>query len=197
MKPILALLRKVLPGTLMALLFAVLAATGFFLHWSPRFQSIQWGLTEMVHVWIGWASLMAVGGYLIHHLARTWGPWTTRQRLLGILLTADVVAALLTGIVVVWPPGGGPPSWAVPVHFASTFALLGLFVLHSAVGWTRWLKRRWRLVIDGPAPVASSEAAASEPAAPQGDQPQEPEDEGDTGADEPSDEGNRAVDEPQ
>lgn len=193
MNALLATLRRILPATLMALLVVILSATGFFLHWSPRFESIAWGLTEMVHVWVGWAALLATAGYLAHHLARTWGPWTTLQRILGLLLAADLAVAMLTGVLVVWPPEGGPPAWAVPLHFVSTFGILGLFLWHSAVGWIRWLKRRWRLILDGPQAGPES----SEPSPPESDQGDEPQHEGDAGADEAGDEGEGAVDQPE
>ena len=199
MNALLTVLRRLVPGTFLALVFVVLSATGFFLHWTPRFQSLSWGLTEIVHVWIGWAALVFVAGYLVHHLARTWGPLSTLQRILGLALTVDIVLALLTGVLVVEAPVGGPPKWAVPVHFVSTFVLLGLFVWHSAAGWTRWLKRTGRAVVEGPlregsAPATSSlsVAAAAEP-----DHREDPADEGESATEEPQDEGKGLVDEPQ
>ena len=199
MNALLAALRRLIPGTFLALVLAGLSATGFFLHWTPRFQSLSWGLTEIVHVWLGWAALVFGAGYLAHHVARTWGPMSTLQRILGLVLTVDIVLALLTGVLVVWAPVGGPPEWAVPVHFVSTFVLLGLFVWHSAVGWTRWLKRTGRAVIQGPprdggAPASSSPSAAS---ASEPDHREDPDGEGESAAEEPKDEGEGPVDEPQ
>ncbi len=167
MKLLLVSLRRLLPGTVMAVLIGVLSASGFWLHWTPRFESIRWGLTEMGHVWLGWGAVVVTGGYLVHHLARTWGPLRQTQRILGVALTADLFVALITGVVLVSGSSGGPPSWVGPLHFGSTFILLVVFVWHSAVGWRRWLTGAWTNlrygVQDSSTPVASQAPKHSAP----------------------------------
>ncbi len=144
------LLTVLFPATLLSALFAALVGSGLWLRWTPRMQSLSWGLTEMVHVYAGWVCLVFLVGYLIHHLARTWGPLGQRQRILGLVLLADAAAALLTGGGLVLGLRGGPPAWIKGLHFASTFPLLLLLVWHTAVGWRPWLRQRWRRLVDGP-----------------------------------------------
>jgi hypothetical protein len=173
---VLAGLRRLVPGTLMALLVVALSATGFWLHWTPRFQSLRWGATEMVHVWVGWGTLAATAAYLAHHLARTWGPLVHGQRALGLFLALDLGIGLVSGVLLVSGRVGGPPAWALPAHFGSTFLLLALFAWHSAVGWRRWLAVSWRALRDGPAPPSAPrhDPAASAEALPPSQAPQRP-----------------------
>lgn len=144
------LLTRIAPATLLVAVLSILAGTGFYLRWTPRMKSLAWGLTEMIHVHVGWVSLALLAGYLAHHLTRTWGPLRTRQRLLGLGLLADVLVALLTGVVLVLGLSGGPPAWVRPVHLATTVLLLFLVPWHTAPGWRAWARRRWRRLIDGP-----------------------------------------------
>lgn len=150
MRSLLPVLRRLFPGWGFAVVMSILAASGWWLHESPRFQSIAWGLTEQVHVHLGWVSLIGTSLYLVHHLARTWGDWKTLQRILGLLLAATTLAAFGTGIVLVLGLKGGPPDWVIDVHWASTWILWGLFLWHAAKGTWRALALWWRGVLRGP-----------------------------------------------
>lgn len=146
------LLKRVLPGWGFLVVMALLAGSGAWLRESERFASIAWGLTEMVHVHLGWIALLGTAGYLVHHLARTWGPLRRPQRILGLGLVAVTAAASITGGVLVLGLSGGPPDWVRPVHWATTWILLVLFAWHAARGWGKGLVRALRRAIRGPAP---------------------------------------------
>jgi hypothetical protein len=163
---ILRLLRWLMPGWAICLWLVFLSGTGLYLRNAERFASLAWGLTEMVHVHTGWIGLAALTAYLVHHLARTWGPLGHRQRILGLALLALCAVAWLTGIVLVLGLQGGPPAFVVALHHLSTWGLLAVMVWHTVPGWTRWLKRRWRRMIDGPQPAPSPTAAAPAPTPP-------------------------------
>ena len=150
MKTLLRWLRRLLPGWGFGVVMALLAASGWWLHESERFASLAWGLTEQLHVALGWVALAGTAGYLVHHLARTWGPWRTLQRLLGLALVAATLGALISGVVLVLGLRGGPPAWARPLHWGTTWLLCALFAWHGATGAWRGLRRRAERAWQGP-----------------------------------------------
>lgn len=147
-------LRRLLPGWGFAVIMALLAASGWWLHETERFASIAWGLTEQIHVWLGWVALAGTALYLVHHLARTWGPWRTLQRILGLALVAMTAGAFISGVLLVSGMRGGPPAWARPLHWWTTWLLTGLFAWHAAKGTWRALRRWWVGVLRGPQPLS-------------------------------------------
>ncbi len=144
------LLKRLFPGWGFLVVMVLLAASGLWLRETERFASIAWGLTEMVHVHLGWLSLLGTIAYLVHHLARTWGPLSRPQRLLGLALVAVTAVAFVTGVILVLGLRGGPPAWVRPVHWWTTWAVLVLFAWHSAKGWGRLVVARIRRTLRRP-----------------------------------------------
>jgi hypothetical protein len=183
MRHLLPWLRRFLPGWGFAVVMTALAASGWWLHETERFASIAWGLTEQVHVFVGWVSLVGTALYLVHHLARTWGPWKTLQRILGLSLATATAVALASGVVLVMGIDGGPPEWVRMAHWISTWLLTGLFIWHAAKGAWRATRLWVRRLIRGPVAVSTAEpdvpasadppGATPEAAAPAGEEPPE------------------------
>ena len=165
MKWTLRLLLWLFPLRWLLLALLALTATGTALHRMERFAGLTWGLTELAHVWIGWASTLLWTGYVTHHVAKRWGPWGTRQRILGLLLTAASLALLVTGALLGLGLRGGPPDWALPLHWWGTWAMAGLLIWHASVAWMRWPRRAWRRIVDGPRVPLSARSAGPEEAA--------------------------------
>lgn len=143
-------LRWLFPFRWIFVVLVALSATGVALHGMERFVGLQWGLTELSHVWLGWASLVVWSGYLLHHVVVRWGPWSSLQRWLGAVLVALSVALLGTGVMLGVGMDGGPPAWALPLHWWSTWAVCGLVVWHTFVVWRRWPARLRRRILHGP-----------------------------------------------
>jgi len=135
------LLRKLFPFRFLLPVFLVVAASGLWLHWYPRFQDIAWGLTEIVHITLGWFALAVWTGYQCHHLALKWGSFTEIWRIFGVLLGSVTLVAFTTGALLVLGEGQ-PAGWLLPSHFLSTFLLLAMLVIHPARVWTGWLRNR-------------------------------------------------------
>jgi hypothetical protein len=147
-----ALLARVAPFRWLLFVLLLLGGSGLWLHEAPRFETLGWGLTEMLHVQLGWACL---GGYLLyqaHHLAAKWGSFRDRHRIEGLLLAACTAAVLGTGVWLVVPTPGGPPAWVRGVHWFGTFGMVGLTALHTAGGLRRWLRRQRAAIVRGPEP---------------------------------------------
>jgi hypothetical protein len=153
MKTALQILRWLFPVRWLLLALLALAASGWALHRMERFAGLAWGLTEMGHIWVGWASVLLWCGYLGHHVWTRWGAWRSVQRGLGLALTLASTLVLVSGGMLALGMRGGPPSWALPAHFGASFVLGGLLAAHTFVAWRRWPRRVWRRVIDGPRPV--------------------------------------------
>jgi hypothetical protein len=134
-------LRALTPFRLVLAVSVVLAATGCWLHWTPRFGGLPWGLTELAHTWIGWGSLALLAGYLIHHLRAKWGRSTKLQRGLGWALAGVASVLSLTGVMLAIAWVGGPPDLVLRLHFVGTFVLAALLLWHTSPPWRRWLKR--------------------------------------------------------
>ncbi len=149
-RSIIALLRWLVPFRWVLLAIVALSATGFALHEMERFSGLQWGLTEIAHVWLGWAALGLWTGYLVHHLAVRWGSLRSPQRLLGAGASLASGVLLVTGVMLAVGMQGGPPGWTVPVHYWATWALLALVLAHTRVAWGSWPRRLWRRLVDGP-----------------------------------------------
>ncbi len=143
-------LRWLFPVRWLLVAFVLLTATGVALHRMERFGGLEWGLTEISHVWIGWASLVVWIGYLVHHVVVKWGPWSSLQRWLGVVLVVLSFALLGTGVMLAVGMDGGPPDWAIEVHWYSTWSLSGLIVWHTFVAWKRWPKQLRRRIVEGP-----------------------------------------------
>lgn len=152
-RPAVRILRWLFPFRWLFVALVLLTATGLGLRSLPRFGGLAWGLTELGHVWVGWASLVVWIGYLVHHVTVRWGSWASPQRLLGLAVSLFSLALLGTGVMLASGMDGGPPAWALPVHFVTTWALLGLVVAHTFVAWRRWPRRAWRRLAEGPVPV--------------------------------------------
>ncbi len=158
-------LRWLFPFRWIFVAIVALTGTGLALHEMERFEGLAWGLTELSHVWIGWAGLLLWTGYLIHHVVVRWGAWTSVQRWLGFLLAVVSVLLLVTGTLLGIGMSGGPPAWALPVHWYATWVLVGLLVAHTFVVWKRWPRRLWRRLLYGPRAVRGAPEEAAEPSA--------------------------------
>jgi hypothetical protein len=154
-------LRWLFPFRWLFVAMAALTASGVALHRMERFGGLSWGLTEISHVWVGWASLVLWTGYLVHHLAVRWGSWSSPQRWLGLVLAVTSLVLLVTGAMLGMGLTGGPPAWARPVHWWATWGFVAALLAHSFVAWRRWPRRLWRRMIDGPRIVASGAAEES------------------------------------
>jgi len=133
-------LRAVFTFRVVLVAIVVLCASGFWLHWTPRFRSLAWGLTEQVHIQVGWIAVGLWIGYLVHHLVVRWGPLTSLQRILGLALTSASAWLLVTGAMLTIGRVGGWPGWVLGSHFVATFALLVLTLWHSVPAWRRLLR---------------------------------------------------------
>ncbi|MCP4871538.1 MAG: hypothetical protein GY898_22745 [Proteobacteria bacterium] len=160
-KTAIPILRWFFPFRWLFVAIVALTVSGVALHRMERFGGLEWGLTEISHVWVGWASMIAWTGYLLHHVAVRWGSWASPQRLLGLAVSTASVLLLVTGAMLGLGMNGGPPAWAVPVHWWATWALIGLVVAHTFVAWKRWPKRAWRRIVEGPRSVRGASAAAA------------------------------------
>ena len=128
-------LKALFPVGLVLAAFGLLAVTGGWLHWTPRFGGLSWGLTELAHVWLGWACLVGVAGYLAPHLVQHRDLQARIQRPLGWATAAAAVVVLGTGAVLAIGVATGPPGWIRALHFHGTWALLGLTLAHVPIGW--------------------------------------------------------------
>ena len=140
-------LRWLVPFRWLLLALVVLAATGLGLRRMERFGGLEWGLTELAHIWLGWASMGLWVAYLAHHLARQWGSMRSIQRLLGVGVLAASGSLLLTGALLAIGMQGGPPAWARPLHHMATWALGGLLAVHARKAWLRLPRALWALVV--------------------------------------------------
>ena len=122
------------------------AATGFFLRMTPRFGALSWGLTEWAHVVVGWLAVPWTLGYLIHHMVKRWGSFKDVFRLLGLTLAGSLLVALISGVLLGEVPGAEGWPGLRSLHYAATFPILALLVLHpSRVLWGRLRLRATRL----------------------------------------------------
>ena len=152
MRALLALLARLMPFRLLLPLLVLLGGSGVWLHFGPRFQNLAWGMTEMLHVQFGWASVLIYLAYQAHHLVTKWGSFRDRHRIEGLLLATCTIAVLGTGIWLVVPSSGGPPGWVRPVHWLGTFAMIGLTLLHTFDGLRRWLRKQRGIISPRRAP---------------------------------------------
>lgn len=132
-------LRRLFPFWLLNVLFFVLAATGLWTHWYPRFRDLGWGIPEMVHVALGWVCLPVLIGYHVHHLVKHWGEFSDFWRWNGLVATAIALVVMGTGVWMELRIDGGPPGWVRPLHFVTTFALYALLIGHTWRIWTTWV----------------------------------------------------------
>ena len=165
----LRILRAVFPFWALFWGLVVATATGLWIHWYPRWQDLAWGLTEMVHVFLGWPALALWLGYNVHHLRRKWGDFRAPARILGLILTTSAGVAFITGVWLVQRSEGGPPAFVRTLHFWTTFPIFPVMLLHTWKPMGRWLRAQLRP--EAPAPAAPPEAppAPSSPAPPPAD----------------------------
>ncbi len=138
---------------------AVATGTGLWLHWYPRWQDLGWGLTEMVHVFLGWPALALWVLYNVHHLSRHWGDFRALKRMLGLTLTTSAGLAFLTGVWLVQRSEGGPPAFVRTVHFWTTFPIFPVMLVHTWKPMIRWFKAQVRPADEPPAPDAPAPPA--------------------------------------
>ncbi|MEE2828601.1 MAG: hypothetical protein VX498_05405 [Myxococcota bacterium] len=131
------------PFRLVLVGLVLLTASGLWLHEIPRFRSAAWGMTEMLHVWVGWACLAVLIAYLGHHLVLKWGPMKRPQRVLGLLLLVVLLVLMGSGALLTFGRVGGYPDLVRDSHYLSTFALVLLVLLHATVPWRKALRRRF------------------------------------------------------
>ncbi len=120
----------------------LLVGTGLWLHSADRFSGLGWGLTEMIHVWIGWVCCAVLLAYLGHHLYLHWGPLSRPQRSLGLVLLAVCLLLMVSGGLLSLGRVGGFPSALREAHYLGTFALIGLLLLHGLNPSLRRLSRK-------------------------------------------------------
>jgi hypothetical protein len=135
------ILRFLFPFKLLLPTLLFVAGSGIYLRVQPRFHDLAWGLTETLHVAVGWLALAVYLGYQIHHLSRKWGNFANRWRLLGLSLLSCTVVALVTGVMLI-QGSEAPPPWVRTAHLAVTPLLLVLLVLHPSRALTRWFRSR-------------------------------------------------------
>jgi hypothetical protein len=123
-------LRRSAPFSLVTLLLGLLSASGIWLHESPRFGGFSWGVTEMVHIYVGWVFLAIFVGFLVHHLSVRWGTLRSLQRCLGLALVTATACELLSGAFLATGRTGGTPAWVLSLHYLAMPALVGLLLLH-------------------------------------------------------------------
>ncbi len=138
---------------------AIATGTGLWIHWYPRWQGMAWGVTEMVHVFLGWPALALYLGYNVHHLMRHWGDFREKARVLGVLLTGSALVAFASGVWLVLPSEGGPPGGVKGAHFWSTFPIFPLVLWHTWRVMTGWLRAQVR----SGSPPPAEDAASAEP----------------------------------
>ncbi len=140
---------------------AIASGTGLWLHWYPRWQDLGWGMTEMVHVFLGWPALALWAGYNVHHLTRHWGNFRAMSRILGLIVTTSAGIAFLTGVWLVIRSEGGPPAYVRTLHFWTTFPIFPVLLVHTWKPMGRWFKAQVRS--EPPAPDAPSSASPAPP----------------------------------
>ncbi len=138
------LLRRLFPFWAINLGFLLLAMTGLWIHRVPRFSGLQWGLVELAHVGVGWVALPLTLGYQVHHLASQWTDLREFWQWTGLLLTLLTALAFGTGVALELRIPGGLPAAVTTLHFASTFLLFALLVVHTLRVWRAWLRARVR-----------------------------------------------------
>ena len=138
------LLRRLFPFWALNLSFIVLAATGLYTHYYPRFYDLSWGLVEMAHVFIGWVALPVMIGYQVHHLKAKWTDLSEFWQWTGLKLTSITVIAFGTGVLLELRIAGGLPQIVTTTHFVSTFIVFGVLVVHTFRVWRAWLRARFR-----------------------------------------------------
>lgn len=126
------------------LLWLTLALTGsgLWLHWREPWSGLGWGGVEMAHVAVGLVAAAVLLGYLVHHLVRHWGNFTELQRMLGVLLSLDLVAVMGTGLWLEVLTDTPVPGWVIPLHFWTTLPILPLLILHTLQYVRRWMASR-------------------------------------------------------
>lgn len=141
------LLRRLFPFWALNLAFVVLAATGCWTHWYPRFRDLGWGLAEMAHVAVGWVALPVMIGYQVHHLRAKWTDLSEFWQWNGLILTIITVVAFGSGVMLELRISGGLPGFVTTVHFVSTFIVFGVLILHTVRVWRAWLRARFRRLV--------------------------------------------------
>jgi hypothetical protein len=145
---------------------AIATGTGLWIHSYPRWQGLAWGLTEMVHVFLGWPALALWAGYNVHHLTRHWGNFAATSRILGLIVTTSAGIAFLTGVWLVIRTEGGPPGFVRPLHYWTTFPIFPVLLIHTWKPMGRWLKAQLR--------PSESRATDAPPPAPTAPSPSDP-----------------------
>jgi len=143
------LLRRLFPFWVLNLAFVVLAATGFWTHWYPRYRDLGWGLVEMAHVAVGWVALPVMIGYQVHHLKEKWTDLSEFWQWNGLVLTVVTVLAFLTGVALELRISGGLPQAVTTLHFVSTFVVFVVLTVHTVRVWRAWLRARLRRFTGG------------------------------------------------
>ncbi len=143
------LLRRLFRFWLLNLSFIVLAITGCWTHWYPRFQDLGWGLVEMAHVAVGWVALPVLIGYQVHHLASQWGDLKDFYRWNGIVLTVLTTVAFGTGVWLELRIPGGAPDFVRPLHFVTTFIVFAALIIHTMRVWRAWIGARLKRLRPG------------------------------------------------
>jgi hypothetical protein len=91
---------------------------------------------------VGLLAAAVLLGYLVHHLVRHWGNFTELQRMLGVLLSLDLVAVMGTGLWLEVLTDTPVPGWVIPLHFWTTLPILPLLILHTLQYVRRWMASR-------------------------------------------------------
>ncbi|MEE2828778.1 MAG: hypothetical protein VX498_06300 [Myxococcota bacterium] len=140
--------QKLFAFRFLALLVAIVAVSGLVLHELEPFEGLNWGLTEWLHVVVGWVAVPWTFGYLVHHMVKRWGSFGDLFRVLGLVLAVALLLALLTGLLLDLPSARAAESWALPLHYLLTWPIVVLFFLHPsrialrrAQAWLRGLRR--------------------------------------------------------
>jgi hypothetical protein len=120
----------------------LLVVSGLWLHSADRFGGLTWGLTEMIHIWVGWVCCAVLLAYTGHHLYLQWGPLGRPQRLLGLILLAIGLLLMVSGGLLSFGRVGGFPAALREAHYLGTFALIGLLLLHGVNPSLRRLSRK-------------------------------------------------------
>ncbi|MEE2828226.1 MAG: hypothetical protein VX498_03475 [Myxococcota bacterium] len=137
-KPI-RILKVLFPFLLILGLTLIVGISGLVLHEIDRFSSLAWGSVEMVHVALGLVLTLGLLGYLVHHLVIHWGEFSDIRRILGLALSADLVVAVLTGLLFELRGDSEWGSWLTWTHYISTFPILPLLIAHTLGPLRRWL----------------------------------------------------------
>ena len=118
---------------------AFLGLSGLWLFLAPF--SVFSQLLMLVHTVAGLVLVVAIPRYLWRHIADWWRQKVTAEMVLGYVLLALVLAALISGLVNVAQAALGPrllPWWDM-VHLISGLAVLALLVAHVVLAFLR----RW------------------------------------------------------